>query len=64
MPGVAEIHTGSRDSGAPAHRVLITALALACLAAPPAQALDPRTALVEYSLANWAEHEGPFPFGV
>jgi ligand-binding sensor domain-containing protein/signal transduction histidine kinase len=59
MPGVAEPE--SRLTGG---RIAILTLAFVCLAEPKALALDPRVALVDYSLANWAENEGPFPFGV
>jgi ligand-binding sensor domain-containing protein/signal transduction histidine kinase len=65
MPGAAEPNTGLLSStGAPVRRIVIGALALVFLAGPHAHALDPRSALTEYSLVNWAENEGPFPFGV
>jgi ligand-binding sensor domain-containing protein/two-component sensor histidine kinase len=45
-------------------RTGLTALLVLTLRATQASALDPGKTLAEYSLTNWAEDAGPFPFGI
>jgi signal transduction histidine kinase/ligand-binding sensor domain-containing protein len=47
-----------------ARRMVLAAAAVLATAGSPAYALDPATALTEFSLRNWSESAGPFPFGV
>jgi ligand-binding sensor domain-containing protein len=54
---VAAIGRGPRPAAA-----LIAALTL--IAAPRVMAVHPATILAEFSVTNWTENDGPFPFGI
>jgi ligand-binding sensor domain-containing protein/signal transduction histidine kinase len=66
-PGCAPTPTRETLSSGAARRMLMAAVAAVSIIVVPARtvmALDPRSALTDYSLTTWSEESGPFPFGI